>query len=211
MTSTRAGHVQVYPDSGEGLSEMTSVRVPIAAGNVPVKLHFGFSNGDYRAFRFDPLDVDGTVTLDDVRIIEKSGRVIREIFPNEWAAANQIASLRVENSQLIINIVPGGTDPQLSIAFDPALILRPSAVERAEAFLNRWLGVLAGVAVLLFALDRLPTRAREKISAARAWAGASPGRALALAAAVAVVARRLSGGFPREKLRVARSRRDVAL
>jgi hypothetical protein len=188
VSSTRAGHVQVYPDTGEGLSELTAVRAPIEAGSLPVKLRFDFPSGDYRAFRFDPLNRDGTVTIEDARFIAKNGRVVREILPSEWQAVTQISGLRVEGTRLTVSIPIGSNDPQLSISFAPFLGLHESPQEWLEDFLNRWLSVLAGLALLLFALDRLPPRVREKISAVRAWTGATPRRAIAIAALVAVVA-----------------------
>ncbi len=188
VASTRQGHVQVYPDMGEGLSEATSMRVPIGADAAPTKLHFDFPSGDCHAIRFDPLDSDATVTLSEVRIVAKGGRVVREIFPAEWQAGQQIESLRNDGSQVVATIPFGATDPQLSVSFDPPLALHPSALERTEAFLNRSLAVLAAVAILLFALDRLPAGARNKVSAARAWVAATPGRAVAVTALAAVIA-----------------------
>ncbi len=188
VASTQSGHVEVYPDTGDGFSEQTVVRAPIGADNTPVKLRFDFAGGAYRAFRFDPLDNDGIVTISEARIVADNGRIVREIFPNEWKVMQQIDATRITDSQLIVSITPGANDPQLTITFDPLLVLKPSLSEWLDSFLTRWLGVLVALAALLFVLDRLPTSVRGIFSAARAWAGATPGRAVAIAALVAVVA-----------------------
>ena len=188
VASTRSGHVQVYADTGEGFSEQKSVRILVTAATVPGPLRFDLPAGDYRALRFDPLDADGTVIIESVRLVGPGGRTLREIFPTEWRPANQIAALKIAGSQLRVTVTPGGNDPQLIIAFNPPLALRPSAQDRAEAFLNRWLAVLIGIAAVLFGLDRLRPGVREKFSSLRAGILAKPRRALALTALAAVVA-----------------------
>ena len=64
MRSAQSGFAQLYYDTGNGVSERDSSRLPLEGGNRPVTYQFPLPEGRYPNFRFDPTDrARNTMTL----------------------------------------------------------------------------------------------------------------------------------------------------
>jgi len=124
MASSAYGNVQVYYDSGHGFSEKDSTLLPLVKSTTPHFYRLSLPAGTYRALRFDPIDRDGTVTIEDARIVDGQGSSVRNLSLSAFKPYNQIQSLREAAGRLEVVVTPGGDDPQLLLAFDPALTLK---------------------------------------------------------------------------------------
>jgi hypothetical protein len=185
VESDRSGLVQLYYDTGEGMSEPASVLQPIAAGR-PGVLTFTLPYGRFRALRFDPLDRDGRLAISGARIADGSGRTLVAFGPGQFQALNEIKSLGVRDGKLLVETEPGATDPQLWINLTgPFTIARPPLWRKVALV---FAGSVAGLLILGWAWGSgslaMPRRARSLWAAA----GASPGSALALVALLATLA-----------------------
>jgi len=186
LTSTTAGHVQVFWDNGTGWSERNSSFLPVPERGPTATYRLRIPAGVYRTLRFDPIDADGTVIVHSARMVDKTGRAVRSIGFGDFSALNQIQSLDAGKDSLEIRVVPGGNDPQLLLRFDPPLRLYNSARSVAADLLPRASAVLALLAAVLFGLDRAD-RLRGRLADAARRLGGRPARAVALTSAFAVV------------------------
>ncbi|MCX6951637.1 MAG: hypothetical protein NTV51_05575, partial [Verrucomicrobia bacterium] len=187
MTSTGPGQVVLYYDTGSGFNEGAVARVNLVKSDTPVTYRLPLPPGSYRAFRFDPIDRDGTVNISSVRVVGQGDRVIRGLAFRELKAAQQIQSLRERDGRLEMVVTPGANDPQLVVDFAPPLVVTATLSDLTHGWLTRSVIVFAVLALLLFAIDRA-ARFRTAVAAFATSLAARPGRAVALVAAVAVVA-----------------------
>ncbi|MSU22410.1 MAG: hypothetical protein EXS32_01150 [Opitutus sp.] len=187
LASTAAGHVKLYYDGGAGFSETDASQATLARSDTPTLCRLPLPSGHYRAFRFDPIDRDGTVTIESLRVVSETGRVVRSIAFSELKAGQQLQSLREVGGRLEAIVTPGANDPQLNVEFAPPLAVVATWGELTHGFFPRALLVFAALVALLSALDRAP-RLRASLAAASRWLAARPGRAVALLAAAAVIA-----------------------
>jgi hypothetical protein len=78
--STLAGMAQLYYDTGSGMNEADSVRLPVEGGNRDVDYKFRLPPGTYSFLRFDPTDRAGNVMiLSRLRFVTQAGLIIRAI------------------------------------------------------------------------------------------------------------------------------------
>ena len=187
LTSTASGHVKLYYDGGAGFNETDSSQATLVRSDTPTLYRLALPSGHFRAFRFDPIDRDGTVTIESLRVVGETGRVLRTIAFSELKAAQQLQSVREVGGRLEAIVTPGANDPQLSIAFTPPLVASATWSELTYGFFPRALSVFAALLALLFALDRMP-RLRSSLAGTGRWLAVRPGRAVAVIAAAAVIA-----------------------
>jgi hypothetical protein len=94
MASTRAGFAQVfYRDAAGQLSEAASSRTPVAPGSVPRPCRLPLPTGVHDGLRFDPIDGAGTVVIESVRIVTRTGRLVRNLPLADLTAGQQIATV----------------------------------------------------------------------------------------------------------------------
>jgi len=186
LTSTTAGHVQVFWDNGTGWSERNSSFLPVPGRGPPATYRLRIPAGVYRTLRFDPIDADGTVVLRSARMVDKMGRSVRSIGFGDFSALNQIQSLEAGKDSLEIDVVPGGNDPQLLLRFDPPLSLYNSVQSVAADLVPRASAVFALLAAVLFVLDRA-ARLRGRLTDIARSLGSRPAWAVALASALAAI------------------------
>lgn len=177
--SDQAGLVQLYYDTGRGLSEADSAIQAVPAGRRTL-LRFPLPGGSYRILRFDPNDRPAKMTFGDARIADHSGHVLRSFGPERFKPQYQIEVARAEGPNLRIEITPDGYDPQVGIDLGgPLTLAKP----------RWWWGTLAGFAALAAAAaagSRLvlsrPNRQPTRAAGFRTWAWGHPACALMLAA-----------------------------
>ncbi|MBI4626993.1 MAG: hypothetical protein HY736_27695 [Verrucomicrobia bacterium] len=177
LASTAPGNVQVYPDSGAGASEVTSARLALQRSDTPVLYRVALPQGSYRSFRIDPIDRDGTVTIESLRVVGPGGRLIRAPALSELIPIKQIQSVRTRDGRLEVDVIPGANDPQLAVNFAPPLLLEATRAELARGFFFRALSVFAALAVLGLGLDRAP-RVRTLLAETAGRFTQRPGRAV---------------------------------
>ena len=186
MASSAAGHVQVYFDYGQGFHEADSLVVALAKSEALLPYALPLPRGAFRAFRFDPIDRDGTVTISDPRVIDPKGRQARDFALSEFKPLNQIQSLREKAGRLEIVVTPHGDDPQLLLSFDPPLTLALRWQDGARVWLELAAGVF-GALLLLFGLARAIRPHLDPVAIGR-WLSRHPGRTIAIVAAGSVIA-----------------------
>jgi hypothetical protein len=186
-SSTVGGALQVYYDDGGGLREALSARTTLAAAPEPVTYRLPFPPGTYKAFRLDPIDREGTVTIVSLRIVASPNRLIRELSLRDFKPEQQIESARIENGALRITTKPGSDDAQLSLALASPVALYPVWSDYARDAAPIVLPIFAALAALLFVVDRAP-RLRSTLARQAETLASRPRRAVSVVAAVAVVA-----------------------
>ena len=96
MRSAQSGFAQLYYDTGNGVNERDSSRLPVEGGDRPVTYQLPLPEGRYSGFRFDPTDrARNTMTLSGARIVDRGGHLFRVIPPAQIKAAQQIDKLEV--------------------------------------------------------------------------------------------------------------------
>lgn len=186
MTSTAEGRVQIYYDGGRGFHEEDSSVLPLAKSGVPKLYRLALPPGNYRALRFDPIDRDGTVTIEGVRIATANRHLVRDIPISAFAPLHQIKSLRKFGSVLEVTVTPGANDPQLSLQFDPSMEVAAPWTTLAADWVPR-----AGIVFLALAgLYGLARALRDQPNPTPLvhWMAAKPVRALGIMSAAAVIA-----------------------
>jgi hypothetical protein len=119
VTSDAAGLAQVYWDDGRGFSEERSVRQTVEPGTKR-SLVLTLPATRLTALRFDPINTHGTVALSQPRLTMQTGHTVRSFTLDQFVIGNDIASLQIEDSQLVVRTVPGALDPVLLIQpFEP--------------------------------------------------------------------------------------------
>jgi hypothetical protein len=180
----QSGLVQLYYDTGRGLSEPESSLEPILAGK-QTHLRLPLPSGRYQGLRFDLLDRSVRMTLSGARIVDGNGRTLIAFPPSRFVVGNQIRTLKAEGELLRVETEPGATDPQLWITQDgPIFIPRPSV---AREYLTVLAAMVAALAAVGWARGNPRLRAGERARALGRAALASPGRSLAMASLLGVV------------------------
>lgn len=187
LGSSSAGRVQIFYNTGAGYSEGASAVLPLARSATPLLYRLPLPAGVYHGLRFDPIDHDGTVTIESLRIIRPDGSVWRTLSFSELRPAHQIAAMRERDGRLEVVTESDANDPQLSLTFNPPIEARSGVRELMSGLGLRALGVFATLVVVLLALDFAPRR-RAALAAAARRLGTRPGRAIAMVAAIAVIA-----------------------
>lgn len=183
-TNATAGLPQFFFDIGRGINEADSARESLVGGTAPQVLSFPLPAGDYRGFRFDPLDRAGKITLRDAVIRSADGRVVRRFAPDDFVAENQIATRSVQGENLELVTDPAAFDPILGLKVATPFTLRSSLTENLRSLGLRALPTLA----VLLGLVWLVQRSLDRLRRGWTWLAARPTRAVAIVAVVAVVA-----------------------
>lgn len=121
MRSNVPGLAQLFYDVGDSFVEAHSVFVRIEPATEYVTLQFTLPDRHIRRFRFDPLNVPGTFSIRNARVIDRAHRTIRRFAASELVGANQIASRIEEGDAVTFSTGPGATDASVHIdQSDPA-------------------------------------------------------------------------------------------
>ena len=187
LASSVPGQVVLYFDSGTGFNEGAVARVNITKTAEPTLVRLPIPPGSYRAFRFDPIDREGTVRLQSLQVVGAGGRVIRALPFSALQIVQHIQPLQQRDGLLEIAVTPGGNDPQFFLNFSPPLVVDASFADLTHGWLSRAAIVFFPLLALLFLLDRVAAVRTALTSAARSLAQ-RPARAVTVVAAFAVVA-----------------------
>ena len=186
-SSTVNGAFQVYYDDGAGWREELSGRSTISASATPLTYRLSLPPGRYKALRVDPLDRGGSVTVTGMRVLSPANHVLHKIPLDGLQPVQQIQSAVLREGALEITTAPGSDDAQLEKRFSSPLVVDASWRDYVRGSLPFVLPVFAGLAALLFLLDRAP-RLRDGIVEGVRNLAARPARAVSVVAAFAVIA-----------------------
>lgn len=126
MQSSARGLTQVYYDLGKGFTEEYSLRDQIVSVEVPITYHFVLPKGKYHSFRFDPINCESTITFSNIRILNPTGRLVREIPAAKFKPVQQISSWEPNSDNVRLTVPAGANDPILLLSFDAPLSLKES-------------------------------------------------------------------------------------
>ncbi len=183
ISNTQFGIAQLFYDTGAGLSEQASQRIEIVPG-APRQVRFELPSGHYRALRFDPTDRPGVVTLSRAVLVSPTGTVIRRFTAGDFKAVQGIDRAVQEGDTLTVTPSAGSSDPIMDVALGANLELASTRTPLWQAL------SVTTLPMLLITLALLTAASGRGLGAG--WIRHLPGsshplRALALAAAVAVV------------------------
>lgn len=191
LGSTGSGVAQLFYNTGRGFNEADSALARVDPGP-PRVLVFPLKAESIRDLRFDTINNDATVTLEEAIIRRPDGTVLKRFHPADIVPFNQIESLTRQGQTVTVKPLPGAGDPHVRILLGvenlPLVtswfgMLRPFLV-RALPWFALFAGAWAGWAYLG---GRWHAPARARLTALRGWLGARPKTAVALAAALAMV------------------------
>jgi hypothetical protein len=110
MSSSAAGVVQAFYDTGAGFNEGESVQTPIRPGMQEYRLALPISA--FRVLRVDPGTAPGVYDIREVSVLADDGSKI--VVPlTKLAPAYQLAALEQSDSRLLVRCPEGASDPQL--------------------------------------------------------------------------------------------------
>lgn len=122
-TSTVPGRIQVYYDTGDGLSEAASSQAWLAGGDAPVRLSLPLPPSTLRALRLDPLDRPGTVVFSSLEIRRRTGAVLKSFGKADLAAVQQIAGIGETSRGIRVETTPSADDPMVDLVLGEPLDL----------------------------------------------------------------------------------------
>jgi hypothetical protein len=193
IRSAQSGFAQLYYDTGAGLNERDSSRLPLEGGNQQVTYQFPLPEGTYPNLRFDPTDrAWNAMTLSGMRIVDRSGHLFRVIPPAQIKAVHEIEKLEAGETQVTFTTAVTATDPILTLELAGPLTLksfaRPSFRKLARRFLISFL-VAAGIGLSVSRLlvSKVGPKARRWLESATGWGSTHPGQLLLAASAVSVI------------------------
>ncbi len=194
IRSSLAGIAQLYYDTGSGIRELDSVRLPTEGGNRDVAYKFPLPGGTYSLLRFDPTDRPGNImVLSALRIVTGTGQLVRVIEPNQVKASQQIERLELAPDSVSLATAPTAGDPIVTIELEEPLMLKSFARESWRTFARRFLlsffpalalGLLVAPALRL---TRVRATAAGWASHLRTWSAAHPQRFVLVVAALSVI------------------------
>jgi len=129
MKSSHGGTAQLFYDSGRGINEGDSVHSALRA-NQEIVYRFPLPADDYREFRFDPTDREDVFTIFSAQLVDSSGRVLREVRPDQFQPVQQLAPGEVEGGARRFRTTPGANDPIMMITGLGPIALHPGAGDR---------------------------------------------------------------------------------
>lgn len=101
MTSSRGRDAHVVYDLGAGINERDSARLTLQ-GAPGTLYRFALPQAEYRALQFYPVDRgDCEVAIQSVRIVDLSGRVVRDFSPIEVVAGHDRAFFTGRSGSMI--------------------------------------------------------------------------------------------------------------
>lgn len=113
IKSSKPDTAQVYYDDGTGFSEANSAKAKLKGNGDFEQIEFTIPVGKLKALRFDPLEKSGSVELRSVKL--PSGDKQFLIPLDQVTPVNQIAKTEIRQGVLLIETLPGATDPQLNL------------------------------------------------------------------------------------------------
>ncbi len=150
--SDKTGEVRIYYDLTHGINELNSIRFPISPTEQTYTYTFPLPDGPMVALQVDPPALGATLTIRQMRIINRRGEEIRRFTRDQFQASNEIAAITPSADGWKLTSTANATNPLARI--DPFYPIIP--VGKDHRNLLRCLlstGYLAGMlSILLLAV-----------------------------------------------------------
>jgi hypothetical protein len=192
--SSLAGVAQLYYDTGSGMNEADSVRLPVEGGNRDEDYKFRLPHGTYSFLRFDPTDRAGNVmVLSRLRVVTEAGQLIRAIEPNQVKASQQIERLEPSPAGVSLTTASTGTDSILTVELGEPLVLKSVTLNSWHTFGRRFVFsflIASSLGLLLSAAFRrvaVTTAGLQWGTKMRTWFSGHPQRAVLIVAGFFVI------------------------
>jgi hypothetical protein len=178
------GIAKIYYDIGRGLTEEDSALVHLKPSVEPVALYFPLPEGRYRELRFDPLESGATVVFARARIVASGNATVRSFASRDFLPNDQIAAVTIKGELAEMHPKPGMTDPNLTLQFNPPLVLKYGWKQHLRSV---WGSLLVGSLLCFLLVVGAPAAWRNR-ELLRARALSRPRTALMLLGALGAVA-----------------------
>lgn len=109
--SNKNGTVQIFYDTTKGFNQLECIRWPISPTAQTYTYTFPLPDAPITALRFDPVGDGGTLTIRQMRIINRRGEEIRRFTRDMFAPTNHIAAISPAPDGWTITSMAGSTDP----------------------------------------------------------------------------------------------------
>ncbi len=185
--SSVAAMVQLFFDKGHDFTEADSVRLQLPATAESQSHRLPVASGTYRAFRLDPLDRPGRITLSQLVIRRSDGEVVHRFAPDGLRAQQHIASLRVDGTLLHVDTGPDGADPILVATVPSGFVLPDRVPWRWDIYLISAAGVLVLLGLIFWATTKTLPAAAGMAARLRGLGARHPRKCVLAVSAVAVV------------------------
>jgi hypothetical protein len=152
MHSSQPGSAQLFYDIGYGLNERESASLRLREGES--LLRFPLPLGNYRAFRFDPINRGYCkIIVRKARIVDLAGRLVRDFSPEDFIPEHDVSAMEIVTGEVRLDLAAMESDPHLSIKLaGPFSLARPSLAPFTIRTFLLWLFglTLVGLSWLLF-------------------------------------------------------------
>lgn len=123
VASEAAGRLQLYFDTGTGLSEADSVQVQVRGGGGWENYSLALPPVTIKGLRFDPLDRAGALTVARFELRNRLGKPLRAFNFEDMRAGPEIASIRKVEGGVRIETSAAASDPQVQLSVSKPLEL----------------------------------------------------------------------------------------
>ncbi len=179
ITATVDAKVQLYYDVGHGIRDEDSITQPIIGGRTAA-LRFVLPPGEYRHFRFDPLDRPGRASISEFVLRSPSGHALQRVLLT-GAAGNadvQVESVKKNSTR----IVASGFDPIFEVPLAHPMRLVATRADWLAANAYRMVLFWAGAFALLGVAELSRPMGRKMAAWFQGWRTKRPRTALAAVA-----------------------------
>lgn len=113
--SDKTGYFEIYYNTTDGINELDKIYVPISPTTQTFTYTFPLKDAPIVELRLDPVGDGGTLTIRQMRIIDRRGNEVRRFTRNMFTPINQIAAIRPAADGWTITSTPGANDPYTRI------------------------------------------------------------------------------------------------
>jgi hypothetical protein len=146
---------ELFYDSGPGFNRGDSHLIFIRASGEFQRLAFRISSRELRGLRFDPCDGECMAEIRNAEIISTAGRI--ELATNQFAAANEIESIKSNSSGLRVHTTSRALDPQLKVTAPfPMHAAAPLGAGRSAVLLIALVATVAALCLIVFQSGERP-------------------------------------------------------
>ena len=140
MSASVNGSAVLYVDTGVGYSELETARSSVKGDGQFHAYTFSLPVKTIYNLRFDPLATDGSVSINNIMVVDGFGRSLLPVNLGALKPAHQIRSFDLKDNILKIAIEDHANDPQINIALESPLIITSNIKAYIWQILFRLLG-----------------------------------------------------------------------
>ncbi|MEO6993803.1 MAG: hypothetical protein ABI273_09260 [Lacunisphaera sp.] len=118
------GEVKIYYDTGNGINELDSIRWPISPTTQTFTYTFPLPDAPITALHLDPISNGGTLTIRQMRIIDRRDREMRRFTREMFTPVAQIAAIMPITDGWTITSEPNATAPSAQIAMKAPILAK---------------------------------------------------------------------------------------